>query len=156
MESCTLRRWVTLPALRAQRSPGAKVAVARGMCEGLRYLHNDATIVAERGVIHRDLKPENVLLARGDPWPTPKLIDFGEAKAQENTVTCSVAIGTIGWQAPEQMMQEPCTKRSDVFSLGLVLFFLVTDGKHALDPPRMHQVHLATLGFPAGVGAVAL
>ena len=90
--------------------------------------------------------------------PVPKWIDFGCAKDLQSTMSMqqSVAGGTQGWQAPEQMMQQPCTHASDVFSLGLVLFYVVTDGRHALDPPAMHQVHLATLSFPAGAGAVAL
>ena len=67
--------------------------VARGLCEGLHYLHDSEEVkrkIADKGVIHRDLKPENVLLEDTDP-PTAKLIDLGLAKAQHATMTESVA-----------------------------------------------------------------
>jgi len=64
--------------------------------------------------------------------------------------------GTLGWQAPEIVEEEPNTPASDVFSLGLVLFYLLSGGDHALGPSKKHLPHLMTLSFPAGAGAVEL
>lgn len=94
-----------------------------------------------RGILHRDLKPSNVLLASADKESTqgigfvPKLTDFGLAKrfgeASELTVdvsTESVAVGTIRYMSPEQIRgkHQDVTNKSDIFSLGIVLYQLAT------------------------------
>ena len=97
-----------------------------------------------------------MLATRRGAHPTAKFTDLGLGKALQTTITESHVAGTMGWQAPEVMDEEPNTAASDVFSLGLVFFYLLSGGKHALDPRRKRVVHLVTLGFPAGAGAVAL
>ena len=79
-----------------------------------------------RGVVHRDLKPANVLL---DESGAPHLVDFGLAKrarAQASVTTQSHLIGTPAYMSPEQARGERCDPRSDVYSLGVMLYELIT------------------------------
>ncbi len=133
--SCTLRRWVESPGLRAQRTDAAKVAVARGMCEGLRYLHDSAEVrknVAERGVIHRDLKPENVMVVQtSDGREVAKVLDFGLAKLRDHTGSMTVTrtgaiVGTPYYMPPEQIRGEAVDARGDVYAIGALLYKAAT------------------------------
>src|SRR5216117_1753632 len=86
------------------------------LLEALSYLH-------ARNVIHRDVKPKNIVL---DPRREVVLIDFGAAKKEFHQFTGSgTVIYTPGWGAPEQNLGE-ATPASDLYSVGAVLFFLLT------------------------------
>ncbi len=77
------------------------------------------------GIIHRDLKPENIFLAsEPDGQRMPKLVDFGISKQlQDSPITLDGQIvGTMNYMSPEQTMGEQVDARSDVFSLGVVLY----------------------------------
>jgi eukaryotic-like serine/threonine-protein kinase len=99
---------------------GAREAAALGaqVAEALEAAH-------ERGMVHRDIKPQNVLLTdRGDA----KVADFGIARAG-SSVTISrtgSVMGTAGYMSPEQALGEPATPKSDLYSLGIVLFEALT------------------------------
>ncbi len=97
-------------------------------CDAVQHAH-------QRGVIHRDLKPSNVLVATVGGRPMAKVIDFGVAKAldqpllgaPEETTLAGAIIGTPEYMSPEQGLGEPADVRSDVYSLGALLYRLLTD-----------------------------
>jgi TolB-like protein/Tfp pilus assembly protein PilF len=79
------------------------------------------------GIVHRDLKPANVMLT---PDGTVKILDFGLAKARDQTMTVSgVVMGTIAYMSPEQLYSGAVDARTDLWSLGVVLFEMLT-GQH--------------------------
>lgn len=98
----------------------------------------NALLAAEKaGVVHRDLKPSNIMLVRSEDdtaRPIVKVIDFGLAKAAAGTVTAQAAeltiggfVGTPGFASPEQFdPHTPLDTRSDIFSLGATLWYLLT------------------------------
>ena len=86
------------------------------------------------GVIHRDLKPENILVA-GEPRQKPqiKILDFGTARtafsdAPESTLLTvpGTILGTLNYMSPEQLTAQPATERSDLFSIGVMIFEVLT------------------------------
>ncbi|MCC7538492.1 MAG: tetratricopeptide repeat protein, partial [Deltaproteobacteria bacterium] len=85
-----------------------------------------------RGVIHRDLKPANVMLARmdGSASETVKVLDFGLAAilgAGDAALTKKgVILGSLSYMAPEQLAGDPADERTDVFSLGVMLYEMLT------------------------------
>jgi serine/threonine-protein kinase len=107
------------------------VQIARQLCAGLSAAH-------ERGVIHRDLKPANVMIdGRGDV----RITDFGIATA---TTDSAELIGTPQYMAPEQFSGSPASVKTDIYSLGLILFEVFTgkraqESKTLEDLKRFHQ-----------------
>jgi serine/threonine protein kinase len=97
-------------------------------CEGVQHAH-------QKAIIHRDLKPANILIVEVDGEPTPRIIDFGLAKATtvqltEETLHTRIGqfLGTPGYMSPEQVdpnIQDVDT-RTDVYSLGVILYVLLT------------------------------
>ncbi len=96
--------------------PEVAAAFCLPICEALGAAHAE-------GIVHRDVKPENVLLHEGR---TVKLTDFGIARTLDGpsfTMTGRI-LGSPGHMAPEQVEGEPCDARTDLFSLGTVLYYL--------------------------------
>ncbi|HEV2064388.1 MAG TPA: serine/threonine-protein kinase, partial [Thermoanaerobaculia bacterium] len=101
-------------------------------------LANGLTAAHSCGVVHRDLKPENIFLTEDD---RVKILDFGLARLEADpssggsptvpTATeTGTILGTVGYMSPEQVRSEKADARSDIFSLGCVLYEMVT-GIHA-------------------------
>jgi serine/threonine protein kinase len=98
--------------------PAGKVAFwGRQIAQALAAAH-------ARGIVHRDIKPENLML-RLDGYI--KVLDFGLARqvGAERTDD-EIALGTVGYMSPEEVMQRPITAASDIFSLGIVLYELAS------------------------------
>jgi serine/threonine-protein kinase len=98
------------------------VQLARQLCAGLAAAH-------EEGILHRDLKPANVMI---DGRGRAKITDFGLASLAEGIEGDEVRAGTPQYMSPEQHAGKEVTARSDIYSLGLVLYELFT-GKRAFE-----------------------
>ena len=115
-----LRRIGRLPSDKA-------VEIARKICAGLAAAH-------DKGVLHRDLKPANIMLdGRGEVL----VMDFGLAGLAHEIE--DVRSGTPAYMAPEQLAGKEVTARSDIYSLGLVLYELFT-GKAAFDGKTLEEI----------------
>ena len=111
--------------------PAEAVEIARQVAEGLAYAH-------ERGVVHRDIKPGNIMInKRGQV----KIMDFGLARmrAADHKTSTGMVLGTPRYMSPEQICGQPVDQRSDVFSLGIVLYEMLT-GTRLFSGEDMAQV----------------
>jgi serine/threonine-protein kinase len=97
------------------------VHIAEQVAEGLGYAH-------EHGVIHRDIKPSNIML---QPHDKVKIMDFGIARmrASDHKTSTGLVLGTPKYMSPEQVTGSPVDHRSDIFSLGVVLYEMLTHSK---------------------------
>jgi len=113
---------ITLRALldsRKQLDTDSTLAIARQLADALECAH-------EQGIVHRDLKPENLLL---DSAGALKVMDFGVARLAERTTTLTQAgmvVGTPAYMAPEQLLAEEVDARSDLYSVGVILYECLT------------------------------
>ncbi len=101
---------------------------ALGWKEAVHYVRQILTGLAhahEKGIIHRDIKPQNVMLLRDGKV---KVTDFGIAKSptSEPLTMTDKAIGTVNYISPEQASGEPVDKKSDVYSVGVMLYEMLT------------------------------
>lgn len=110
------------------------------VCQAIQHAH-------QKGIIHRDIKPSNILVTLHDGVPVPKVIDFGIAKATEGRLTDATVytqlhqfIGTPAYMSPEQaeMSGLDIDTRSDIYSLGVLLYELLT-GKPPFDPKELME-----------------
>lgn len=99
------------------------ISIALQVCEALAHAH-------ERGVIHRDVKPSNVLIAPERAGERAVLTDFGIARGLEpeepGLTAAGISVGTPEYMSPEQIRGEPLDGRSDLYSLGVVLYEMFT------------------------------
>jgi hypothetical protein len=110
-------------------SPDKATEIARQICAGLAAAH-------ERGVIHRDLKPANVML---DGTGKIRITDFGLAEIAANLKGADAHAGTPAYMAPEQLAGKEVTPKSDIYSLGLVLYEILT-GKRAFEASTLAEL----------------
>ena len=120
---------------------------ALGVTESLRYFAPVISAMSaahKAGILHRDIKPENILISKDG---RVKVADFGLAKGAQLgstlTVESSVILGSVSYLSPEQVQRGLSDMRSDVYSLGIVLFEMLTgkkpfDGESPIQIAYMH------------------
>jgi len=109
----------TLEALlRSQRTiaTGQTINIVRQICSGLDFAH-------AKGIVHRDIKPGNVMLAAHG---IVKITDFGIARAGEAMTITGQVVGTPNYMSSEQVLGKPLDGRSDLFSVGVMLYEMIT------------------------------
>ena len=103
-------------------TPAQAALIVRRVADALAYAHS-------KGVVHRDIKPANIFMVGR---AQPRVLDFGIARVahqHEANASGDIAAGSPYYMAPEQARQETVDRRADVFSLGVVLYELLTDLK---------------------------
>jgi len=100
--------------------------ILREIGEALQYAH-------EKGVIHRDIKPDNILFS--ERHSIMKLVDFGLARmfgdqTEVHMTRTGMVVGTPHYMSPEQVSGKPLDQRSDVYSFGATLYYLLTGQRH--------------------------
>jgi serine/threonine protein kinase len=107
----------------AERRPlplDVKLDIGAMICEGLDHAHS-------QGIVHRDIKPSNLFVTEDG---RAKILDFGIARTATSSLTMvGRVLGTPNYMAPEQILGKPCDARSDLFSVGIVLFEFIA-GSH--------------------------
>lgn len=104
---------------RGQLGASAMLAIAKQLADALKCAHDD-------GIIHRDIKPQNLLL---DAAGTLKVMDFGVARLTQRTNTLTqvgMVVGTPTYMSPEQLLDEDVDARSDLYSVGVLLYECLT------------------------------
>ncbi|MCE9572549.1 MAG: serine/threonine protein kinase, partial [Deltaproteobacteria bacterium] len=133
------------------------------VCAGLAAAHAlRDDLGANLGLVHRDVSPSNIAITRGGEV---KLLDFGVAKVDQVRTESGVLRGKFGYMSPEQIMNKPIDRRTDVFAVGVVLFEALT-GRRLFGQPEPRAIAEAILrsdvpdvralrpDLPASVGAV--
>jgi hypothetical protein len=152
LTGCSLREAMR----RDGRFPPSRVrAVLDGVCAAVEAAH-------ERRLLHRDLKPENVFLARAGDGETPKVLDFGVAKAldggegatsQLDTGTGQL-VGTLAYMSPEQLQGGAPTPAWDVWALSVIAYEMLT-GQHPFAETG-RPLHAAVLAGPCALPSLHL
>jgi len=139
--------------------PERAIDITASVCDALAFSHDN-------GIVHRDVKPANIMITTaGDV----KVMDFGIARAasQDTVAQTAAVLGTAAYLSPEQARGEPLDARTDVYSLGIVLFELLTgrtpftaDYPVALAMQHVQETPVApsevVIGIPMELDAVVL
>jgi serine/threonine protein kinase len=128
------------------------LSIIEPICQALTEAH-------EKGIIHRDLKPDNIMLEQVGNSQVVKVVDFGLAKlkqrAEQRRITGNLVVGTFDYMSPEQCQSLDLDATSDVYSLGIVIYEMLTGEvpfrnpsrlatiyQHINDPPRPPRAHV--------------
>jgi eukaryotic-like serine/threonine-protein kinase len=132
MELAPGRSLQTIIQQEAPLPPARAAEIAAKVADVLSVAHS-------AGIVHRDIKPGNVMVAANG---SVKVLDFGIARASGGATLTQVhsVVGTVAFMSPEQAMGQPTDSRSDIYSLGCVLYAML-----AAEPPFMAEVTAAVL-----------
>jgi serine/threonine protein kinase len=136
-------------AARGRLPPDDAATIAVHVARALDYLHR-------QGIVHRDVKPSNILLGSDGQ---ARLSDFGVA-VLSGQAPPTLGVGTAAYLAPEQTSQEPADPRSDIYSLGIVMFEMLTgrtpfeaDDELGMIMQHLHATPLPLRRFVTGLGS---
>lgn len=135
----------------------ARLDLFASICDAVHHAHTKV-------IIHRDLKPSNILVVETPTGPTPKILDFGVARAAESDLALTAqtahgeVIGTLPYMSPEQVRGDPAEvdTRSDVYALGVILFELLA-GRRPLgltDRNLTQAISVITTAEPPKLGTI--
>jgi len=129
----------------------------------------------DHDIVHRDLKPENIIIVKGQAGDdVVKVLDFGLAKLRESkelgeVTTRGAIVGTPFYMSPEQIRGEPVDPRSDVYSLGALMYVCLTGQpvfdsatpmgiltKHLTETPEAPSLRFPDLGIPRALSAIVM
>ncbi len=127
---------------RGRMAPKDVLEIMAQVAHGLMEAH-------EHSIIHRDIKPSNIMITRQN---AVKIVDFGLARVASNAATTLTAgpVGTLAYMSPEQVRNEPLDRRTDIWSMGVVMEEMLT-GKHPFERGNVSAVLLAILEQPPPV-----
>lgn len=120
--SVLLKRIGRIPSERA-------IEISQQICLGLNAIH-------KAGILHRDLKPANIIVDRNG---TAKITDFGIAGIESEIHGLETRVGTPAYMSPEQITGEEVTQKSDIYSLGLLIYEIFT-GKQAVEGSSIEEL----------------
>lgn len=130
VEGITLKEYIDK---KKRLSPKEVISIAIQMCNGIQAAHN-------RQIVHRDIKPHNVIISKDGKV---KVTDFGIAKAATSTTVSTSAMGSVHYTSPEQARGGYVDNRSDIYSVGITLYEMVTghvpfDGESTVEVAVKH------------------
>ncbi|WP_394821690.1 serine/threonine-protein kinase [Pendulispora albinea] len=128
---------------------GIALRIMADISAGLHVAHDLSNAEGKHlGVVHRDISPQNILVSING---IPKLIDFGIAKARDRVAcetTAGVVKGKLRFMAPEQAMGKKVDRRSDVWALGAVTYYLLTGNSPYEGDNQLATLRMLTSGEP--------
>ena len=145
MEHVAGRSLTRLLAAEGALEPARVVRLASDLCRGLSYMHG-------RSILHRDVKTGNVMVTEADGLERAMLFDFGVSLLlsgeEERLTTKQTAIGTLSYMAPERALCEPFDHRADLFSLGVVIYQMLSGQRPFVGTPMMQALQNLTVAPP--------
>jgi hypothetical protein len=103
--------------------------IMRQLGQGIKYLH-------EYGIIHRDIKPQNIMLTDKSSSPKVRIVDFGLSRIIGSQEKASECLGTLNFSAPEVVKKTGYNNKVDIWSLGILIYYLLFDNLPFSDPDK--------------------